>query len=278
MACDTGESAPYQRRTMLNYPPVPTLPVGLFTLRTWGVFVTCGILVATWLAGRRAFSLGISNTEIWNGSFWTVLGGVVGARLLYVIEYGRDFIHEPWRALAVWEGGLSAYGAIVLGACTAFWYVRHRSLSFQAIATAAALPALLGDAIGRLGGAASHMYPGRPTEFPLSFILDGVQRHEVGIELSLVSFFGFLCISGLERAVRGSRARHVSPATVLLWYSLERFFLDFLRASDLPKSDLRYGYAGLTLAQYFACAGFLLGLWLLVRLPGTKEPVTSVLH
>lgn len=262
---------------MLNYPPVPTLPVGPFTLRTWGVFVACGILVATWLAGRRAVTLGISKTEIWNGAFWTVLGGVIGARLLYVLEYGRDFISEPWRVLAVWEGGLSAYGAIVLGACTALWYVRRAGLSFQAIAAAASLPALLGDAIGRLGGATSHMYQGRPTEFPLSYVLDGVQRHEVGIELSLASFLGFLGIAGLERVVRHSRPWRVSPVATLLWYSLERFLLDFLRASDLPGSDLRY--AGLTLAQYFACAGFLFGLWLLVRLAQmTKEPLTPVLH
>lgn len=192
------------------------------------------------------------------------VAGFIGARLLYVVEYARDFVAEPWRVFAVWEGGMSAYGALLFGAAASCWYARRQGIPVRRLAAAISLPLLLGDAVGRLGGAASHMYPGRPTTFPVSYVLDGVSRHEVGIELSFASLLGFFIISRLERITQEQRS-NVTASMVLLWYSLSRLLLDFLRAADLPQSDVRYG--GLTLAQYFAIAGLFLGLVLLARVP-----------
>lgn len=234
---------------LFNFPAVRTIPLGSLPLHTWGLFVAVGILVGSWVAARRLERVGIPKGESWNLTFWLTVAGLFGARLLYVAEYWRDFASEPWRVFALWEGGMSAWGAILFGVPTAWWYARSRPLRLGALAAAAAPSLLMGDAIGRLGGAASHMYPGTPTRFPFSYLLDGVQRHEVGIELALASLAGFVVVLAAER--RWCRTSCLMPAAlVLLWYSSERFLLDFLRASDLPGSDLRYG--GLTLAQLFA--------------------------
>lgn len=248
---------------MFDYLPVRELfPLGPFVAYTWGLFVALGIFVAACLGSRRSRRFGIPPEKIWNVAFAAAVAGFIGARLLYVVEYARDFAAEPWRVFAVWEGGMSAYGALLLGAAASCWYARRQKIPLRRLAAALSLPFLLGDAIGRLGGAASHMYPGRPTAFPISYVLDGVRRHEVGIELSFASLLGFFVISGLERITRG-KASDFTASAVLLWYSLARLLLDFLRAADLPNSDIRYG--GLTLAQYFAIAGLFLGLVLLTR-------------
>jgi phosphatidylglycerol:prolipoprotein diacylglycerol transferase len=255
----------------------------------WGIFVGLGILVATWVAARRGRRGGIAPQQLWDLAFWVVLAGIVGARALYVAEYWRDFVGEPWRALAVWEGGMSAFGAILFGLPAGFWYVRLRRLPHAVLMRAVAPALLLGDAIGRLGGAASHMYVGRPTVFPIAYLLNGVQRHEVGMELALASLLGFLVLLSVERRFSSFVIGHSSftPALVLAWYSLERFLLDFLRASDLPNSDLRYAglppvavaEGGLTLAQIIAVVGIVcaLGFWLRGRQPvrRTVEEVRS---
>lgn len=188
-----------------------------------------------------------------------------------MLEYWRVFWDDPWRIIAVWEGGMSMWGGILLGVYAGWLYVRHHDLDVRRVAAAVAPALLLGDAVGRLGGAASHMYPGRSTSFFLSTVVAGVRRHEVGIELALASFLGFLVVLTLERWWRRTgRGTGRVIAAVVLWYAGERLILDFLRAADLPGSDLRY--AGFTLAQYFSLAAVLVGTWLWFRWKEVSPP------
>lgn len=184
---------------LLDYPPIRVIPAGPFALHTWGLFVAAGALLATAVAARRAARAGISPAVVWDGAFWILVAGLVGARLLFVIEYWREFVGAPWSALAFWEGGMSAFGSVILAPAVGIWYARRRGLNVWTVLQAVAPAALLADAIGRLGGAASHMYPGTPTAFPLSYVVDGVQRHEVGVELAAASFVGFLVVLSFER-------------------------------------------------------------------------------
>jgi hypothetical protein len=55
-------------------------------------------------------------------------------------------------------------------------------------------------------------------------------------------------------------------------YSLLRFPLDFLRATDLPGSDIRY--AGLTAAQWASLPLFAAGAWCLVTIARTPRPAS----
>lgn len=226
--------------------------LGPFSIRLWGVFVALGILAATFYGARRGRRFGIPGEQLWQLSFWVTLFGLVGGRTLYVLEHWRVFAQEPLAFFAVWEGGMSAFGAILLGVLAGWLVARRRGIPLRPLTEAVAPALLLGDAIGRLGAAASHMYTGIPTRFPLSYVLDGVQRHEVGVELALASLLGIVVLLGFERF----QVPLAGP--LLLWYAAERFLLDFLRASDLR-------YAGLTLAQYFALAGFIAGVYLLVQ-------------
>lgn len=249
---------------LLNYPPLATLPLGSLSVYLWGIFVGLGILAGTLVAVRRGRRVGMTPQPVWDLTFWVVLAGIVGARALFVAEYWRDFRGEPWNIFAIWEGGMSAFGALVFGVAAGQWFARQRRISFLRLANVVAPALLLGDALGRLGGAASHMYPGTPTTFPISYVLEGVQRHEVGIELALASFLGFLVVLAVEKRWQKLHRSDIHllrvSILVLLWYSVERLLLDVLRARDLSNSDLRY--AGFTLAQLCAMGGVAAASWL----------------
>ncbi|MBB6178950.1 TlpA disulfide reductase family protein [Pseudorhizobium flavum] len=45
-------------------------------------------------------------------SSWTALVGLVAARLGHVLQHLGSFIPEPWRVLAVWQGGFSWSGGV----------------------------------------------------------------------------------------------------------------------------------------------------------------------
>lgn len=126
-------------------------------IRGYGVMVLAGSVAGIALAIHRGRPAGIGAEEIMGLAVAMFVGGVVGARLFYVVEYWDQRIrHDDWpstlrAALSFTEGGLVIYGAF-FGAMAAFaWYVRRRRLPALAMADMIAASMLVGLALGRLG-------------------------------------------------------------------------------------------------------------------------------
>jgi phosphatidylglycerol---prolipoprotein diacylglyceryl transferase len=72
---------------------------------------------------------------------------------------------------------------------------------------------------------------------------------------------------GIAAVLYSVKRRNLPKGTLMgllaVLYTVPRFFLDFLRASDLSFVDRRY--AGLTPGQYTVIAIFGVGVWLIVR-------------
>ena len=65
----------------------------------------------------------------------TVLWGFIGARIGHVIAFWLSFAEEPWRIIAIWQGGFSVAGAAVGVAIVSAWAL-WRSLAFVPAASA----------------------------------------------------------------------------------------------------------------------------------------------
>jgi phosphatidylglycerol:prolipoprotein diacylglycerol transferase len=79
-----------------------------------------------------------------------IVGGVVGSRLLFIVEEWNRFVVDPI-GVALSSGGLSFYGGLLLGALAIYPYLRSNGISFLTFADAAAPGALLARGVGRLG-------------------------------------------------------------------------------------------------------------------------------
>lgn len=257
---------------MIPYVSWTSFQLGPLTIQVWGMFVALGILAATLLAAARAARRGIERFHIVRLAVWVTVAGVVGARLFFLFP-----TPEAWslaQAIRVRDGGMAITGGILAGAIAAAWYVRRRRLSLPQVADVVGPPLLLGEGIGRLGCFAIHDHLGNPTAFPLAVNVLGTPRHDVGLLLSIAGFLGWLLLSGVDR-------RRWLPLggvglVALLWYSLTRLTLDFLRATELPAAvgfavDARY--AGLTVAQYAAILGTLAAVLGLFRLLARSRSV-----
>jgi len=56
---------------------------------------------------------------------WIALGTVGGARLYFIVQNDVSaYIPEPWRIVAVWEGGLAYFGGLLGATVEAFLYTR----------------------------------------------------------------------------------------------------------------------------------------------------------
>ncbi|MBN2580424.1 MAG: prolipoprotein diacylglyceryl transferase [Pirellulales bacterium] len=130
-------------------------------IRGYGVLVLCGVLAGTGLGVLRARRVGLSPDLMISLAFWTILPGIVAARLFYVVEYWqRDYLPvlsaDGFPALLVAivnlsQGGLVIYGAFLGAMAGLFGIVRTQRLSLLAVLDLVAPCLMLGMVFGRIG-------------------------------------------------------------------------------------------------------------------------------
>lgn len=125
-------------------------------VRGYGVLLLVGIVTAVMAAAYRAGKAGMNPDLIYGLAPWTFIGGIVGARLFYVIQYRDEYIASTWsetigNALAFTGGGLVVYGGFLGGfAASAFYLLRHR-MPLLKLGDAIVPCIFIGLMFGRLG-------------------------------------------------------------------------------------------------------------------------------
>lgn len=130
-------------------------PLGL-AIRGYGVMLLVGVVCAVGLAVQQARRVGLDPELIYSLALWSFVGGIIGARLFYVIQYWHRFEHPTLGAtigalLNVTEGGLVVYGSLIGGGITGIWFIRKHRLPLLAVLDLVAPALMIGLAIGRIG-------------------------------------------------------------------------------------------------------------------------------
>lgn len=256
----------------------PTLfRIGHFSVSTYGVVVALAALVAGWLAARGFRERRLDGDDAWSLMVYGLVGGLIGAKLYYVLLHGDPGAFFS-RAGLVWYGGLIGGGA-------ALWFgTRRKRLPLGTTADAFAPALALGHGIGHIGCFFSGDSYGLPSNLPWAVAFPrgappstaGTLRHEFGVALPshlpdsalltvhptmLYSAFALAAIFAVLWWLR----RRPAPAGWLFGLYLvlsgtERFLVEFLRAKD---DRFLWGF---TTAQVIAVAAVLSGITLLVVL------------
>lgn len=136
--------------------------IGSFEITSFGVLVALGVLVGLWVLGRELRRSGLPDAGS-DAALAGVLGGLVGAKLLWSIEHMGE---EPFLSLVLSRGGMSWFGGLLGGVGAALIFMRRRQLPVMAV-VAAATPALaIGHAVGRVGCFLVGDDYGRPSNLP----------------------------------------------------------------------------------------------------------------
>jgi phosphatidylglycerol---prolipoprotein diacylglyceryl transferase len=248
---------------VLPYVELPTLhlPLGL-SIHPFSVFAALGVYVGAVLIVRAGRTYGPGNTQPLSEVFvWAVVGGILGAHLLHVLGYHPELLRTqgPVVLLKVWDG-VSSMGGVLGGLLGIVLYFRRRHLSIAPYWDAIALGTAPAWAIARVGCAVVHDHPGVRSDawFAVAFP-DGPR-----LDMGLVDCVLLIAVS-VVLYLLARRKHHPGflMGVLALGYSVPRFFLDFLRARDLPFVDGRM--AGLTPAQWITPLLALVGLRLIVR-------------
>ncbi len=123
-----------------------------FPVRMFGVMVILGFLAGTWIVSRRLDKQGVMKSQdTFDFCFYLLAMGILGARVLYVLQNFDEFKGKFLSVFAIWEGGLVWYGGMVASTLFAFWWLWKKKLPVLKVADAAALGVCLALAIGRWG-------------------------------------------------------------------------------------------------------------------------------
>jgi len=68
---------------------------GRFFLPTYGFLVSMGVLIGLWISVRNSERLGIDGEKAWNLGILVVLAGIIGAKVLYVINEWSSYAAHP---------------------------------------------------------------------------------------------------------------------------------------------------------------------------------------
>jgi phosphatidylglycerol---prolipoprotein diacylglyceryl transferase len=246
---------------VIPYVEIPTLELGPFEISIFGVLAAAGIWVGLELCLRRLRAAGIDPQPFEKSFSWVVIGGLYGAHWMHVLAYAPEMLESqgPLVLLKFWDG-ISSMGG-VLGAVVTFliWFRVH-GLRLTPYLNAMALGAAPGWAVARLGCFAVHDHKGAHTDFFLAVAFPDGPRHDLGFYDMLVLLAIGALLWWLARRPVG---QGVLMGVLAIVYSIARFFLDFLRATDVINADRRI--LGLTPAQYVTAGLILVGVWLIVR-------------
>lgn len=127
-------------------------PNTYFPIRMFGVMVILGFLAGQWVVGRRLKGRKILDTqETFDFCFYLLAVGILGSRLMYVIQEFEQFRGKFFQTFAIWQGGLVWYGGFIAAALFAFWWLWKKKLPVLEVSDAAVLGLALALAVGRIG-------------------------------------------------------------------------------------------------------------------------------
>ncbi len=173
----TAASIPSPAEGVWHLGPVP--------LRAYAFTIIIGVVVAVFLGERRWVARGGRPGAVGDVAVWAVPFGIAGGRIYHVVTTPGAYFGaggDPVKALAIWEGGLGIWGAVLFGALGAWIACRRRGIPLPAFGDAIAPGIVLAQAIGRLGNWFNQELFGRPTDVPWALEIDPEHR-PAGLEL-----------------------------------------------------------------------------------------------
>jgi phosphatidylglycerol---prolipoprotein diacylglyceryl transferase len=214
--------------------------IGNFSLPTYGLLVSIGVLVGLWISVRNSEKQGINPEHAWNFGILVVLCGILGAKILYIVNEWSYYTAHPREIFSfttLQAGGVFSGGLIGAFAAAA-WYIHKNHMPTLRTCDAFAPGLALGHAIGRVGCFAAGCCWGKPTDHfwgvtfsnplantwtgtPLGHALEPTQLFESAVELA--NFFILMWM------LRRKKFDGQVFGAYLFLYGIARYFLEFIR-------------------------------------------------
>ena len=231
--------------------------IGSFSVYSYGFMIAIGIILAGVMFMKRADKEKYNDDSLFNALFLTVLFGMLGGKILYILVNIKSVIDDPSILLNFGEGFV-VYGGILGGVIALAIYSKKKKWNILETFDLAAPSVALGQAFGRIGCFLAGCCYGKETnlwigvKFPVdSLAPSGVYLHPTQLYSSA---FDFALVIVLILFARSNKKKGRVFSVYLILYSIGRFLVEFLR------NDERGAIGILSTSQFIAIFTLILGI------------------
>lgn len=248
--------------------------IGPIKVYGYGLMIIIGIFAAFSVAQRRAKKIGLDPDKVFDLGLMCGVGGILGAKLLYLITEWRDIVNGGMGLREIMFGFV-VYGGIIGGILAGYLYCRWKKLSFLKHFDLVMPSIALAQGFGRIGCFLAGCCYGRETDawYGMEFN-HSVYQNMVGVKviptqlvMSVANFVHFFLLIFLAKKVKKDG---VIAGCYLLFYSIGRFLIEFLR------DDPRGGVGVLSTSQFISLFIFAAGLIMTLFFGLRKNPQDEV--
>lgn len=219
------------------------ISIGPLSIHWYGIIIGVGIVLGFIIATRESERLGISKDTFADLLLWAIPIAILSARAYYVIfEWENFYRHHPGEIIKIWSGGLAIHGGLIGAVVTGVVFAKVKKLSFWKLVDIAAPSIILGQAIGRWGNFMNQEAHGGEVsrqflenlhlpEFIINqMYINGAYYHPTFLYESIWNIIGFAILMLLRRV---NLRRGELFLTYVIWYSIGRFFIEWMRTDSL---------------------------------------------
>ncbi|MGM9636408.1 MAG: prolipoprotein diacylglyceryl transferase [Eubacteriales bacterium] len=260
-----------------------TIPGTKISVAWYGILIMLGIFVAIFYIYKRAGRQKLILDDLLDLAMFTVIPGVIGARLYYVFF---DWLRNPGKytnlydVISIWKGGLAIYGGIIFGAIACILTLRYKKIRIPAFFDCLAPAVMIAQSIGRWGNFCNGEAFGASTNLPwamhietsydggVTWFTTAVSAHPTFLYESLWNLIGFILLCSLYK-----HRKFDGQITLgyLTWYGFGRMFIEGLRTDSLY-----IGGTGIRVSQLIAFLCFIIAGVLLIWLTFFRYKTRSV--
>lgn len=262
----------------------------------YGILITIGMVLAVAIAFYVAKRDNISSDDVIDLALWSIIFGVLGSRVYYVIFTWNEFDYlvtsavsdgtfsgaigaffsNAWatfvNCIAIWNGGMAIYGGVIAGMIVGVIFARVKKIHFLQIFDILAPAVMIGQIIGRWGNFVNMEAHGGETSLPWRMgLLYGNPAsgtwiseqyvHPTFFYESVWNLIGLVLIISL---VRRKKFKGQSCAIYFTWYGFGRMLIESLRTDSLYIGPFR-------VSQLVGLVSLVAGVLMLILLPRVKS-------
>lgn len=215
----------------------------------YSIFILLGILVALTLIYQEMKKNNIKKDTFIDLSFYTIIIGLIGARIYYVFFNLNYYLQHPIEIIQIYNGGLAIHGGLISGLLYIIYFCKKHKLKILKILDIIVVGVIIAQAIGRWGNFFNQEAYGPLTTYEYlkniylpEWLIEGMKISNeyytpTFLYESLWNILGFIILI-LIRKVKKLKIGMLS-GIYLIWYSIGRFYIESLRTDSLMLENIK---------------------------------------